>query len=438
MRSAVAPRSRSPAPATAAPRRAARARLPSARHRIVASYAGDAGNTASDQRARCRKSSPPPEAAPAATWRSPVPAAWPRRRAPTLPAYPVSAINNNERAGTGWNNGGGWADGTPGTFPDWVQITFNGSKTIDRVVVYSLQDNYTQPVEPTRQHDLCHLRHHRLHRAGLERDELDHPGHGQRQQRWSSAASASRRRAPIGSASTSPPPAAPAPISPRSKPGPQGRQHPRDRMERIRARRTAHRPVHDGLPAAQPDPLADARRFAAAIQRQRLPLDSLRLAGDHFRKHGDRSGQDRRHERIPSGSTGRKQWRASMEHEHRLHPALGQLDSALRTGADVAITAVLSRCGRHDPFPGSGGRRDGDERPARVLRARELPGESAGLQRGRHHQHASYRGLLGEHLFRLPSHGRHTSRADERDRPNQRWRSGNLDSRDDRLPPTPT
>ena len=65
------------------------------------------------------------------------------------PAYPVSAINNNERAGTGWGNGGGWADGTPGTFPDWVQITFNGSKTIDRVVVYSLQDNYTQPVEPT-------------------------------------------------------------------------------------------------------------------------------------------------------------------------------------------------------------------------------------------------------------------------------------------------
>ena len=64
-------------------------------------------------------------------------------------AYPVSAINNNERAGTGWNNGGGWADGTPGTFPDWVQITFNGSKTIDRVVVYSLQDNYSQPVEPS-------------------------------------------------------------------------------------------------------------------------------------------------------------------------------------------------------------------------------------------------------------------------------------------------
>src|SRR6185369_2291915 len=63
--------------------------------------------------------------------------------------YPVSAVNNNERAGTGWGNGGGWADGTPGAFPDWVQITFNGSKTLDRVVVYSLQDNFNQPVEPT-------------------------------------------------------------------------------------------------------------------------------------------------------------------------------------------------------------------------------------------------------------------------------------------------
>ena len=30
-----------------------------------------------------------------------------------------------------------------------MQINFNGSKTIDRVVVYTLQDNYGNPVEPT-------------------------------------------------------------------------------------------------------------------------------------------------------------------------------------------------------------------------------------------------------------------------------------------------
>ena len=30
-----------------------------------------------------------------------------------------------------------------------MQINFNGSKTIDRVVVYTLQDNYNNPIEPT-------------------------------------------------------------------------------------------------------------------------------------------------------------------------------------------------------------------------------------------------------------------------------------------------
>ena len=62
---------------------------------------------------------------------------------------PVAAINNNERAGTNWGNGGGWADATPNVYPDWVQINFNGNKTIDRVVVYTVQDNYSSPVEPT-------------------------------------------------------------------------------------------------------------------------------------------------------------------------------------------------------------------------------------------------------------------------------------------------
>ncbi len=64
-------------------------------------------------------------------------------------SYPVNSLNNNERTGVGWGAGGGWLDGTPGNFPDWVQIQFNGSKTIDRVVVYMVQDNFQQPVEPS-------------------------------------------------------------------------------------------------------------------------------------------------------------------------------------------------------------------------------------------------------------------------------------------------
>jgi hypothetical protein len=65
-------------------------------------------------------------------------------------SYPASAIINNERAGrktapAGWV----WVDGTANAWPDWVQVRFAGSRTIDRVVVYTMQDNFNAPVEPT-------------------------------------------------------------------------------------------------------------------------------------------------------------------------------------------------------------------------------------------------------------------------------------------------
>jgi hypothetical protein len=63
--------------------------------------------------------------------------------------YPAAAVIDNERRGANWTAGGGWADGTVNASPDWLQVTFNGQKTIERVVVYTLQDNYTNPVEPT-------------------------------------------------------------------------------------------------------------------------------------------------------------------------------------------------------------------------------------------------------------------------------------------------
>src|SRR6266550_7526971 len=62
--------------------------------------------------------------------------------------YPASAINNSERAGLNPGNGGYWNDATPNALPDWVQIIFSGAKTVDHVVVYSLQDNYLNPVDP--------------------------------------------------------------------------------------------------------------------------------------------------------------------------------------------------------------------------------------------------------------------------------------------------
>ncbi len=63
--------------------------------------------------------------------------------------FNVASIIDNERAGANWGHNGGWNDATSNSFPDWVEVDFNGSKTIDHVVVYTVQDNYTSPIEPT-------------------------------------------------------------------------------------------------------------------------------------------------------------------------------------------------------------------------------------------------------------------------------------------------
>ena len=63
--------------------------------------------------------------------------------------YPVVAVNNDDRTGVAWGAGGGWNDATIGVFPDFVQIVFNGQKTIDHVIVYTLQDNFGSGLEPT-------------------------------------------------------------------------------------------------------------------------------------------------------------------------------------------------------------------------------------------------------------------------------------------------
>ena len=63
--------------------------------------------------------------------------------------YPASAAINGDRRGLNWGNGGGWSDATPNATPDWLEVAFNGAKVIDEVNVYSMQDNYSAPVEPT-------------------------------------------------------------------------------------------------------------------------------------------------------------------------------------------------------------------------------------------------------------------------------------------------
>ena len=64
-------------------------------------------------------------------------------------AYGASGVNNGDRKGANFGYGGGWNDGTYGSFPDWLEVAFNGSKTIDEVDVFSIQDSYNNPIEPT-------------------------------------------------------------------------------------------------------------------------------------------------------------------------------------------------------------------------------------------------------------------------------------------------
>jgi len=66
--------------------------------------------------------------------------------------FPASAAINGDRTGTSWGTPtGGWADGSQGAYSqDWVQIDFNGTKTINEIDVYTLRDNYaSQSTDPT-------------------------------------------------------------------------------------------------------------------------------------------------------------------------------------------------------------------------------------------------------------------------------------------------
>ena len=64
-------------------------------------------------------------------------------------AFPIRSINDGLRTAKNWASGGGWNDATQNTYPDWVQINFDSVKTIDRVVVVTLADNFSSATEPT-------------------------------------------------------------------------------------------------------------------------------------------------------------------------------------------------------------------------------------------------------------------------------------------------
>jgi hypothetical protein len=63
--------------------------------------------------------------------------------------YPASGAIDGNHTGAGWGTGVGWNDATAGVYPDSLTINLNATQTITEIDVYSLQDNYTSPIEPT-------------------------------------------------------------------------------------------------------------------------------------------------------------------------------------------------------------------------------------------------------------------------------------------------
>jgi hypothetical protein len=63
--------------------------------------------------------------------------------------FPASTAIDGEHKGLNWGNGGGWNDGTRDIYPDWLEVGFNGSKAINEIRVYTVQTDFSNPVEPT-------------------------------------------------------------------------------------------------------------------------------------------------------------------------------------------------------------------------------------------------------------------------------------------------
>lgn len=63
--------------------------------------------------------------------------------------FPTDSVNNGDRKGLVWGSGGGWNDNTLSAWPDWLEVDFSGNKTINEIDLFTVQDNFQNPVEPT-------------------------------------------------------------------------------------------------------------------------------------------------------------------------------------------------------------------------------------------------------------------------------------------------
>jgi hypothetical protein len=67
----------------------------------------------------------------------------------TYPGYSPAAIIDGDRAAFNWSAGDGWNDNTANVFPDTAAVTWSAAKTIQSVVVYTLQDYWLADADPS-------------------------------------------------------------------------------------------------------------------------------------------------------------------------------------------------------------------------------------------------------------------------------------------------
>ena len=69
---------------------------------------------------------------------------------PSVCGSGAASANDGDRTGRARCSNRVWNDAAPAnTFPDWLQVDFNGSKTITEIDVVTIQDHLEWPVEPT-------------------------------------------------------------------------------------------------------------------------------------------------------------------------------------------------------------------------------------------------------------------------------------------------
>lgn len=62
--------------------------------------------------------------------------------------YTAASAIDGDRTGANWGNNGGWNDNTQYQYPDWLEVDFNGQKTISEIDVYTLKDDIRSLVQP--------------------------------------------------------------------------------------------------------------------------------------------------------------------------------------------------------------------------------------------------------------------------------------------------